>query len=122
MATFTRFEDIVAWQKAKRAAHGVYEVTSAGRFAGDYALPDQIRRACLSVMANIAEGHGRRSNKEFATFLNFAHGSVAETQSHLHIARELGYVSDQDFTALYGELDEVCRMIMKLSQHLRTTA
>jgi four helix bundle protein len=82
---------------------------------------DQIRRACVSVMANIAEGHGRRSNKEFVTFLNFAHGSVAETQSHLHIARELGYVRNEDFAALYNELDDVSRMIMKLSQHLRAS-
>jgi four helix bundle protein len=62
------------------------------------------------------------SNKEFATFLNFAHGSVAETQSHLYMARDLGYLDDQSFSALYGELDEVSRMIMKLSQHLRATA
>src|SRR5215470_10450628 len=122
MGAFKRFEDIVAWQKARLANQLVYGLTCERRFASDFALRDQIRRSSLSVMANIAEGHGRRSNKEFATFLNFAHGSVAETQSHLHIARELGYVSDQDFTALYGELDEVCRMIMKLSQHLRTTA
>jgi four helix bundle protein len=120
MAGFKKFEDIVAWQKARLAAQLVYKTTSARPFATDFALRDQIRRSSVSVMANIAEGYGRRSDKEFATFLNFAHGSIAETQSHLYMARDLGYVDDASFSAIYEQLDEVSRMIMKLSQHLRT--
>ena len=88
MATFQRFEDIAAWQKARSAANAVYKITSNVAFAKDYALRDQIRRACVSIMANIAEGYGRRTNKEFVIFLHFAHGSVAEAQSHLYMARE----------------------------------
>lgn len=119
MGAFKRFEDIVAWQKARLANQLVYRLTCERRFASDFPLRDQIRRSSLSVMANIAEGHGRRSNREFATFLNFAHGSIAETQSHLYAALDLGYVNREDFSAVYDQLDEVSRMVMKLSQHLR---
>ena len=73
-------------------------------------------------MANISEGFGRRSDKEFSGFLNFAHGSAAETQSHLYIARDLGYLNDDDFRALYGQLDEVSRMLMGRTKHLRKTS
>jgi four helix bundle protein len=71
-------------------------------------------------MANIAEGYGRRSDKEFANFLNFAHGSVAETQSHLYVALDLGYIDQNSFQDLYELLQEISRMTIALSQHLRS--
>ena len=119
MAIFKRFEDIVAWQKARRAANFIYKITAEGQFAKDYGLRDQIRRAGVSIMANIAEGYGRRSDKEFSNFLNIAHGSVAEVQSHLYIALDLAYIKQDDFKILYDLLDEISRMIMSLTQHLR---
>jgi|SRR6185503_2518087 len=119
MATIKRFEDILAWQKAREASHRVYEITSDGRFAKDFGLRDQIRRSAISIMANIAEGFGRRSDKEFASFLNFSHGSVAETQSHLYVALDLKYISESNFSDLYRLFDEVSRMIMGLTNHLR---
>jgi four helix bundle protein len=70
-------------------------------------------------MANIAEGFGRHSDKEFANFLNVAHGSTAETQSHLYVALDLGYLRQERFENLYFLLDEVSRMIMSLEKHLR---
>jgi four helix bundle protein len=72
-------------------------------------------------MANIAEGHGRRSNSEFANFLNLARGSVAETQSHLHIAVGLQYINRQDFEKLYQSLEEVSKMTLSLAKYLRTS-
>ncbi len=78
MATFKSFEDIQAWQKARQATRIIYEITAEGGFAKDYGLHDQVRRASVSIMANIAEGFGRHSDKEFANFLNIAHGSVSE--------------------------------------------
>ena len=72
-------------------------------------------------MANIAEGHGRRSDKEFSQFLNIAHGSIAETQSHLYVAFDLGYIEQQPFNKIYDLLDEVSKMTMSLNQHLRIT-
>ena len=73
----------MAWQKARVLTAKVYLATSDGAFAKDFGLRDQIRRSAISVMANIAEGFGRRTNREFANFLVIPHGSAAETQSHL---------------------------------------
>lgn len=119
MAGFKKFEEIQAWQKARKATKRVYEITSDGKFAKDFGLRDQIRRASVSVMANIAEDQGRFSNKEFANFLNIAHGSIAETQSHLYVAVDLEYLNQNDFTELYDLLDEVAKMTMSLMKHLR---
>src|SRR5690242_1109867 len=110
MAKFSKFEEILAWQKARDVTLKVYEATSDGYFAKDFGLRDQIRRASVSIMANIAEGHGRRTNSEFANFLNLARGSAAEVQSHLHVAVGLNYISQEEFSDLYVELDEVSRM------------
>lgn len=120
MAGFKKFEEIQAWQKARKATKRVYEITTDGKFSKDFGLRDQIRRASVSIMANIAEGQGRFSNKEFANFLNYAHGSIAETQSHLYIALDLEYLNQTNFTELYDLLDEVARMTMSLMKHLRT--
>jgi len=119
MATFVRFEDIKAWQKARIITSTIYKTTLNGAFAKDFGLRDQIRRSAVSIMANIAEGYGRRTNKEFANFLVIAHASAAETQSHLYIALDLKYIDQETFDELYGSLDEVSRMTMSLCQHLR---
>lgn len=119
MSSFKRFEDIQAWQKARQATKLIYEITSEGQFSKDFGLRDQIRRASVSIMANIAEGYGRRSDKEFSNFLNIAHGSIAETQSHLYVALDLNYLKQESFSKLYVLLDEVSRMTMSLTQHLR---
>lgn len=120
MAKFSKFEDIQAWQKAKDVTLLIYQTTSDTNFAKDYGLKDQIRRASVSIMANIAEGHGRRTNVEFANFLNIARGSVAEVQSHLYIALELNYINQNDFNNLYQILTEISRMTLSLAQYLRT--
>ena len=119
MAGFKKFEEILAWQKARKVTKRIYEITGSGNFAKDFGLRDQIRRAAVSIMANIAEGQGRFSTKEFANFLNIAHGSIAETQSHLYIALDLDYLNQDDFTEIYDLLDEVARMTMSLMKHLR---
>jgi four helix bundle protein len=119
MATFKRFEEIQAWQKARLATREVYELTAANSFARDYGLRDQIRRASVSIMANIAEGFGRHSDKEFANFLNMAHGSIAEVRSHLYVALDLHYLDQNRFDYLYKLLDEISRMTLALAQRLR---
>lgn len=121
MATIERFEDILAWQKAREATVVVYGITSRGHFSKDFGLRDQIRRSSVSIMANIAEGFGRKSDKEFANFLNIAHGSVAETQSHLYVAIDLGYMDSTQFADLYTTFEEVSKMVMAFSKHLRKT-
>ncbi|HEY0005845.1 MAG TPA: four helix bundle protein [Pyrinomonadaceae bacterium] len=121
MATFKRFEDIQAWQKARQVTRGVCELTASDCFAKDYGLRDQLRRASVSIMANIAEGFGRHSDKEFANFLNMAHGSVSEVQSHLYVALDLNYMDQNSFSKLYNALDEISRMTLVLAQRLRAS-
>ena len=119
MATFTRLEDIQVWQKARQLTRRIYEATANGKFAQDHGLKNQVQRASVSIMANIAEGFGRRSDKEFANFLNMAHGSASEVQSHLYVALDLNYVTEACFTELRDLLDEISRMSLTLAQHLR---
>jgi four helix bundle protein len=97
MESFQRFEDIKAWQKARELTRQIYEVTDDRQFYKDFGLRDQIRRAAVSIMANIAGGFGRKTNKEFANFLVISHGSSAETQSHLYISLDLNYISQEKF-------------------------
>lgn len=119
MSGFRKFEDIVAWQRARAATHRVYQLTGGGDFSRDFGLRDQIRRASVSIMANIAEGQGRHTNKEFANFINIAHGSIAECQSHLYVALDLGYLDKAAFEELYEAFEEIGRMTMGLMKHLR---
>ncbi|QQS33329.1 MAG: four helix bundle protein [Acidobacteriota bacterium] len=119
MATFKRFEDILAWQKARVVTVDVYDLCRNDHFSKDFDLHSQIRRSSTSIMANIAEGQGRRTDKDFANFLNISLGSVAETKSHLYLAFDLGYIAQTDFDNIYEKLDEVGRMIFSLVSHLR---
>jgi four helix bundle protein len=84
-------------------------------------MRDQIQRASVSIMANIAEGFGRHSDKEFANFLNMAHGSASEVQSHLYVALDLDYIDQHTFQKLYELLDEVSRMTLAFAQRLRAS-
>ena len=118
MPTFKRFEDILAWQKAREVTKLVYSCTRTGDFAKDFGLRDQIRRASVSIMANIAEGFGRRSDKDFANFLNMSRSSTAEVQSHLYVALDQAYIDSADFEVIYNKLEETSRMIYALAQHL----
>jgi len=119
MATFKKFEEIKAWQKARQLTNKIYIVTGSVRFAQDFGLRNQIQRASVSVMANIAEGYGRHSDKEFANFLSMAHASVSEVQSHLYVALDLSYISAEAFESLYDLLEEIGRMTFVLAAHLR---
>ena len=119
MATFKKFEEIVAWQKARELTKQIYEETKTGSFAKDFSLRDQIRRSSVSAMANIAEGFGRNSDREFANFLNIAIASATEVQSHLYVAIDQAYLNQTRFDSLYELAAEVIRMSKTLAQRLR---
>jgi four helix bundle protein len=121
MGTFKSFEDIDAWKKARELTRRVYEVTAKGAFARDFALRDQIRRACVSVMSNVAEGHGRGGTKEFLQFLSMALGSANEACSQLYVALDQGYIDDRQFRELTVLAQENARMIGGLARYLRTS-
>ncbi len=92
-----KFEDIEGWQAARTLTGAIYRLTREGQFARDFGLRDQIRRASVSIMANIAEGLGRRSNPDFIRFLRISYASCLEVQSHLYVALDLGYIDEQQF-------------------------
>ena len=112
--TIKRFEDFAVWQRAKALSVVVYGVTNEGAFARDFGLRDQIRRAAVSIMSNIAEGFERYSRTEFRHFLSIARGSAAEVRSQLHLARDLGYLEEADFRFLYDEAMEISLMLGSL--------
>src|SRR5580765_4245238 len=97
MAKFSRFEDIDAWKKARALSKEIYLITKNGEFAHDFALRDQIRRAAISVLSNIAEGFERGGDKEFRQFLATAKGSVGEVRSQLYIALDAEYLTENQF-------------------------
>ena len=92
-----RFEEIEAWQFSRELAKLIYEATKQGQFAHDYGLKDQIQRAAVSIMSNIAEGFERNGNKEFINFLTIAKGSCGEVRSQLYVAFDQGYVDKAQF-------------------------
>ncbi|HEX8694679.1 MAG TPA: four helix bundle protein [Longimicrobium sp.] len=113
-----RFEELLVWQKSKDLALAVYRHTDVGSFARDFALRDQVRRASVSVMSNIAEGFGRYTKPEVRRFLSIARGSAAEVQSQLYLARDLGYLSGSDHRALNALCLDVARMLSALRSSL----
>jgi len=121
MAKIEKFEDIEAWHKARNLVKEVYKVSGIKSYKNDYNLIDQTRRSAISIMANIAEGFARRTNKEFINFLGMSHGSAAELQSHLYVALDQKYISDKDFRTLHLLADEVSKMIQGFIIYLRNS-
>jgi four helix bundle protein len=121
MATRTRFEDIDAWQKARRLSARIHELTAKGKWSRDYAFVRQIRDAALSVMSNIAEGFERDGNREFCNHVTIAKGSAGEVRSQLYSALDVGYCTQQEFDSLYASVTEISRMLGGLMKYLRDT-
>ena len=118
MARIERFEDIEAWQKARRLTKSIYQMTAQGGFSRDYALINQIRRAAVSVVGNIAEGFERGGDKEFVQFLATAKGSCGEVRSYLYVALDLGYIDGAHHEQACKSAAEISRMIAGLMRHL----
>jgi len=119
MSTFRRFEDIEAWQKARELTKVVYQLSGRGHFAKDFGLRDQIRRASVSIMANIAEGFERDGTGEFIQFLAIAKGSAAEVLSHAYVGFDQGLIHQSDLDWLNEKTSEVRRMMAALMTYLR---
>jgi len=121
MSSFQRFEDIEAWQKARELTKAIYAMSNDGQFARDFGLRDQVRRASVSIMSNIAEGFGRGGNKEFMQFLSTAKGSASEVQAQLYVAIDAGYINQDQFQKLYSETEATARMIAGLLRYLQNS-
>ena len=117
----TRFENLDCWKEARQLTRHVYEaVRQNSEWQRDVRLCGQIQSAAGSVMANIAEGFVRRSNKGFVQFLFIAMSSSAEVQSHLYIAVDQGYLSKDTFESIYEQANKTARIISGLIKYLRT--
>ncbi|MGH9897519.1 MAG: four helix bundle protein, partial [Pyrinomonadaceae bacterium] len=106
-----RFEDLIAWQKARLLTRKIYVVTEQGQFAKDFGLRDQIRRAAVSIMSNLAEGFERGRSTEFHQFLSIAKGSCAELRAQLYVALDAGHINEDKFNELMIDGMEVGRII-----------
>jgi four helix bundle protein len=106
-----QFEDLIAWQKARQLTAEIYRISAGGDFSRDFGLRDQIRRAAVSMMSNIAEGFDRASRNEFHQFLVIAKASCAEVRSQLYVALDIGYIDQQTFDIISGNIGELSRII-----------
>ena len=114
MGKIERFEDLIAWQKARELMKVIYQVTREGAFAKDFGLSGQIQRAAVSVMSNIAEGFERNRRTEFHQFLSTAKASCAEVRSQLYVALDVGYFDKHAFDRLLEQTEEVGRVACRL--------
>lgn len=110
-----RFEDIIAWQKAINLTVTIYRIFKSNH---DFGFRNQVQRASVSIMNNIAEGFERKGNKEFKNFLYIAKGSCAEVRSMLLLAVELKYITQTDFGSLLSQIEEIARMLSGLIKSL----
>lgn len=112
-------EDLVAWQKAIDLVIAVYHVAKTFPADERFALTDQIRRAAVSIPSNIAEGHGRESERSYLQFCLIAHGSLREVETQLHIAHRLGYIDESGVEALRQQCGDAGRPLRGLITYLR---
>jgi four helix bundle protein len=112
------FEEIFAWQKARSLCREIHAVAGAGQFGQNRVLRDQICRAAISVMSNIAEGFSRYGRTEFKRYLVVARRSAAEVRCQLYIALDLHYIDEETHQSLKGQCLEVDRLIAYLRNSL----
>lgn len=113
-----RFEKLDVWHDAISLSSRIYTATQSFPKSKMYGLQSQLRRAAVSVPANIAEGSGRSSDREFVRFIEIAFGSLMETVSHLTIALRQSFISQTDYASLYSDCEKVGKMLSGLRNHL----
>jgi four helix bundle protein len=111
MAGVKKFEELDAWKKSRELAVRIYKLTNKGEFSRDFGFRDQIRRASVSVMSNIAEGFERGSRPDFHRFLVIAKASCAEVRSQLYLALDIGYITQDEFAQTMALAEEASRII-----------
>jgi len=116
-----RFEDIQAWQEARKLVKMVYNlINKSQKFTKDLRLASQIQAAAVSSMSNIAEGFSRKSHKEFIQFLFISKSSAAEVQSQLYVALDQGYITQSDFDLVYEQAEIVSKMVFSFISYLNS--
>lgn len=115
------FEDIEAWQKARVFTIEMYKICKSLEKEKEFGLANQIKRSAVSIMANIAEGFARKTNKEFIQFLFIAKGSAAELQSHLYLLFDLKMIEEHIFLSMKEEANVIQKMLSNFIKYLKTT-
>lgn len=120
MATAERFEDLRCWKTGRQLTNLVYAYSDGGAFAKDFSLKDQIRRAGVSIMSNIAEGFNSRTKGRFIDYLGRARGSASEVQAQLYVALDQDDISQAQFEEAYDLADKASRQIYRFTQYLNS--
>ena len=121
MTAITRFEDIQAWQTARQLTNMVYGLSNQTGFNRDFGLRDQIRRASVSVMSNIAEGFESRTDIQFINFLGMARASAGEVRAQLYIASDQKYITEEQFKEAYALAEKCSRQTAKFISYLEAS-
>ncbi|HTH47008.1 MAG TPA: four helix bundle protein [Candidatus Limnocylindria bacterium] len=119
MASIKQFEDIEAWKEARAFTKAVYIASSSGAFAKDFGLRDQMRRASVSILSNIAEGFERGGDREFVQFLSLAKGSCGEERAQLYVAFDQGYLTADLFQQLQEHSQKISRLLGAFMAYLK---
>ena len=120
MATVERFEDLDVWQNARELTNHIYQHTRQEPFSKDFGLRDQIQRAAVSVMSNIAEGFESRTQSVFIDYLGHARGSAGEVRAQLYVALDQGYISKSEFETAYKLAETISRQLFRLIEYLKS--
>ena len=118
MPTITRFEEIEAWQTARELTKLIYSVTDEGKLSRDFGLKDQIRRASVSIMSNIAEGFESQTQVLFIRYLGIAKASAGEVRSQLYVSRDMNYLTEEQFSTLFRMAEKASRQIARFISYL----
>jgi four helix bundle protein len=121
MSKIEMFEDTELWKKGRVIVNKIYDFSSAGEFAKDFAMKNQMRDAGLSIVSNITEGFERDGDKENLQFISYAKGSAGEARAQLYIAFDRNYISRQEFEETRAMLPEESRMCSGFMRYLRSS-
>ena len=116
------FEDLQVWKDSRILVKSIYQLTSDGKFSKDFGLREQIQRASVSIMNNIAEGFERNNNKEYIKFLGYSKGSAGEVRSMLYVATDLGYISQDSFNMHYQMAINIITQISNFIKYLKKSS
>ncbi|HEX9252334.1 MAG TPA: four helix bundle protein [Ignavibacteriaceae bacterium] len=116
------FEDLQVWKDSRILVKSIYQLTANGKFNKDFGLREQIQRASVSIMNNIAEGFERNNNKEYIKFLGYSKGSAGEVRSMLYVATDLGYISQDSFNTYYQMAINIITQLSNFIKYLKSSS
>ena len=120
MTTITRFEEIESWKTARELSRLVYGLTGKGAFSKNFGLRDQIRRAAVSVVSNIAEGFENQTQAQFIRYLGLAKGLTGQVRSQAYVALDLLYITPEGFNTLFDLADKAARQLALFIDYLQS--